>query len=725
VDIHDWGIEFTAAGVVMQAELLLISRDARAIARYLPMLERCANFIESRRDPTNNLFLAGPAGNLLAPSYAGWKKPDGSFARAYLTGLSITYIAALDRLIELEKLAGHPDKAALYTQRRDLARKGLPLLTTDEGYFVKYMDPDGTKHGVYGARQHGYFEAVCNHDAICFRVAGDEQSRRIYAKITAIPGLRRHDLIITNEPSLDDMYVPAKGWLWKHGTWVNGGHWTTCQARMIMAYYRVGAFDDATRSMRQILKFARAFRLDNPLVNFGSAVYQPRQPINLCYDSFGAPAALIRGLFEYLYRADGLTLLPHVPPAITRLEQHFPIRLGTKRLYLATIGSGPVTAVSVNGRPWTRFDAKSVFLPYNETPDEAIIQISLGGATPMPFTPTRATTELPPPPPADAKTWSPKRFPPITPNDLPLRIGADSNGASRFLGDIARPCVFGRALHAKEIAALAAGKLGTDPARIGDWTFDERKGSAFPNAAGPGLPARIVGEVVVIDSPHGKAIRLAGKGHLEVADDPKLDLTQACTLAAWICPKALPGGGARILDKTTVGASDGYLLDTYPGNSLRLICERGSLGFDARLAPGRWAHVGATIAADGSLALYLNGKRVAHVRRSAPTPLAGLRERVARMRVFHKRLAAAGLGNSYEAAHARLAVEYFDTFHRRMQLEADGTLKPLPPRSQLAADRSYLATTARLCDGLERTLKSYEKSTDPRHKRLYQLWSQK
>ena len=159
IEIHDWGMEFTAAGVVLQAELLLISRDAKAIAHYLPMLERSANFIETRRDPTNNLFLAGPAGNLLAPSYAGWKRPDGTYDKAYLAGLSVTYIAALDRLIELEKLAGRTEQAALYTQRRELARRGLPLLTTDEGYFIRSLDPDGVKHGVFGAERHGYFEA--------------------------------------------------------------------------------------------------------------------------------------------------------------------------------------------------------------------------------------------------------------------------------------------------------------------------------------------------------------------------------------------------------------------------------------------------------------------------------------------------------------------------------------------------------------------------------------
>ena len=80
---------------------------------------------------------------------------------------------------------------------------------------------------------------------------------------------------------------------------------------------------------------------------------------------------MIRGLFEYLYRADGLTLVPHIPPGITRLEQDFPIRFGRKRLYLATVGAGPVTAVTINGQPWTRFDAQTVDLPYDDMPDEA------------------------------------------------------------------------------------------------------------------------------------------------------------------------------------------------------------------------------------------------------------------------------------------------------------------------------------------------------------------
>ncbi len=380
IDIHDWGMEFTAAGIVLQAELLLIGRDLNAIRHYLPLLERSADFIETRRDPVNNLFLAGPAGNLLAPSYAGWRKPDGFYDKAYLTGLSVTYIAALDRLIELEKLAENATKTALYIEKRDLAKQGLALMTTDEGYFIKYMDPDGTKHGVYGAEKHGYFETVCNHDAIAFRVADEAQSRKIYAKMASIPGLRPHDVIITNCPSLDDMYTDDTDWLWSFGTWVNGGHWTTCEARMILAYYRLGAYNDARKSMKHLLEFARIFRTDNPLVEFGDKPYQPKEPINCVYDTWGAPAAIIRGLFEYLYRAESLTLVPHIPTGITRLEQRFPTCFGTKRLYLSTAGTGPVTAVWINNVPWNDFDAGSITLPYERLPESARIQIALGGA---------------------------------------------------------------------------------------------------------------------------------------------------------------------------------------------------------------------------------------------------------------------------------------------------------------------------------------------------------
>jgi len=378
IKIHDWGLEFTAAGILMQSELLLISRDLKAIAHFLPKLERSAAFIETRR-ATNNLFLAGPAGNLLAPSYAGWRRPDGTYDKACLTGLSISYIAALDRLIELEKLTDRMAQAGRYAELRDSAKQALPLVTTDEGYFIRSLDPDGTRHGVYGAPRHGYLEASPNHDAIAFRVVDDAQSEKIFRRIESLPGLRPHDFILPNYPSYDDMYEKPAG-IWAYGTWVNGGHWSTCEARMMLAYYRLGNFDDARRSMKRLLTFAERFRMDNPLTKCGSDVYQPNQPINLTYDAFGPPAAFLRGLFEYLYRADGLMLVPHIPPSVTEIAQLDPVRFGRKRIFLSVFGNRSITAVKVNGRKWKSFDADSVFLPYNRTPKTARVEIFRGGA---------------------------------------------------------------------------------------------------------------------------------------------------------------------------------------------------------------------------------------------------------------------------------------------------------------------------------------------------------
>ncbi len=726
VDTHDWGMEFTAAGLVLQAEAVLVSRDPKAVAHYLPKLERCANFIESRRDPKNNLFLAGPAGNLLAPSYAGWKRPDGTYDKAYLAGLSITYIAGLDRLIELENLAGNAEKALLYTQRRDLARKGLPALMTEEGYFIKSLDPDGTKHGVYRAAKHGYFEAVSNHDAICFRVADDAQAQKIYNKIASIPELRRYDLIITNHPSLDDMYEKPEG-LWRFGVWVNGGHWSTCEARAIMAYFRLGKHEDARKSMKRMLDYARRFRMDNPLVDFGGNVYQPNEPINCVYDNWGVPAAMIRGLFEYLYQADQLVILPHIPPRIMELQQRFPIRFGQKRLYLATVGSGPIISVTINGEPWRIFDSQSITLPYEKAPQVAEIQILLGGAAAKPFRPVRPDYSLPPPATLDWKAVAAESFPIISSNDLPLRIGADSNGENRFIGEIG-PCrVFSRALKPEEVAALAQGNPGPldkDPALVACWKFDQQKAGMMANAVGDFLPAKVIGEVKAVDGPKGKAVSLDGRGYLEVANDPRLKLTKSCTMETWIRPGKLASSGGRILDKCRVGTANGYMMDTFPGGSLRMIIEWGAPTFDAKLPAGQFSHVAGTVDADGVLALYVNGKQVAITKPlTAPPEIASLDARVARIRRFHAQMAAAGKEETYEAAHARLAVRYLATCQKRLQMLAEGKLGRLPPPSQYAADKSYFSTTVKLCEGLERALDGYAKATDEQKKQVYRLWA--
>jgi len=708
IHIHDWGMEFTAAGIVMQAELLLISRDAAAIAHYLPMLERSANFIESRRDPASNLFLAGAAGNLLAPSYAGQKKSDTEYGMAYLTGLSITYIAALDRLVELEKLAGRAEQAALLAVRRDLARKGLTALTTDEGYFIKYLDPDGTRHGVYGAEKHGYFEAVCNHDAMAFRVVDDAQARRIYDKLAAIPGIRPHGLIITNYPGLDDMYEEPTSWLWSFGTWVNGGHWTTCEGRMLLGYSRVGAYDDIRAAMNQMMKFARAFRMDNPLVEFGNAVYQPKEPINITIDAYAAPAGMMRGLFEYLYRADALVLVPHIPPSITRLEQKLPVRFGAKRLYISTAGAGAIRAVTVNGAPWKLCDAATVTLPFAAVPDLAQIQLLLGDGQPF-ATAAPAATPAPQP---DAGFYDLSALAPAGGNRHPVRIGADSQDGSKFIGDIRRVRLYDAALGDDAIATLAGGIKAEAGTPLMDMDFEKRDGDRYKWETS----GYVRGEVPVADTPEGKVARFEGKGSVDVSHRTELMFAGAFTIDAWIRPGDLPPNGGRIVDKITAGAHDGYLFDTCPGKSLRFITEYGEVSLGAPLpdAGGGFIHVAAVCDPAAGLALYVNGNKAATApaTRLMPVDLAAIGAIEARL--VEKKLTA-----SYEYAHARLVLDSIRAIHERARLLKAGTLPALPEPTQTAADKSYVDATYRLAAGLLQTLRGYQAATDAGQKAVY------
>jgi hypothetical protein len=105
------------------------------------------------------------------------------------------------------------------------------------------------------------------------------------------------------------------------------------------------------------------------------------------------------------------------------------------------------------------------------------------------------------------------------------------------------------------------------------------------------------------------------------------------------------------------------------------------------------------------------------------TLLLPLQKRVAAIRNFHTRLVEAGLGQSYEAAHARLAVAYLTTTVTRLKMVAEKKLPQLPAARQAAADQSYIQTTTWLCDGLEKTVQAYEKSPNPQKQRIWQLWS--
>lgn len=174
-------------------------------------------------------------------------------------------------------------------------------------------------------------------------------------------------------------------------------------------------------------------------------------------------------------------------------------------------------------------------------------------------------------------------------NRHPVRVGMDQGGDNRFAGEWGRLTILGKPLAAAEIAAAAdrnqrAAPLGSllnrgAPAggRLGPILF-----------AGTNLPPQTIPDSATWDFASGFAIE------------------------AWVKPGKFGGGGARLVDKITPGGSDGFLFDTFPGNSLRFICGQTVLQQKDALPADQWTHVAAVVeAAAGEVRLYVNGQCVA------------------------------------------------------------------------------------------------------------------
>jgi alpha-L-fucosidase 2 len=95
----------------------------------------------------------------------------------------------------------------------------------------------------------------------------------------------------------------------------------------------------------------------------------------------------------------------------------------------------------------------------------------------------------------------------------------------------------------------------------------------------------------------------------EAGPDDALDVTDEVTLEAWIWPDAACNG--RILDKSLAGSTNGYMLDTYPANCLRLITSNGWCSYTGKLPVNQWVHVAAVYSSSKRIAkLYVDGKDV-------------------------------------------------------------------------------------------------------------------
>lgn len=156
-------------------------------------------------------------------------------------------------------------------------------------------------------------------------------------------------------------------------------------------------------------------------------------------------------------------------------------------------------------------------------------------------------------------------------NDHPLKIGIDQAGGSIFVGKIARLSILSDILPPEKIRQLANDKK--QPLSGKDVLLSLRNPQ----------PGTII--------------------------DLKPEALTSFTCEAWVnIPEEDRGG--RILDKITPGGSDGFLLDTWPGKSLRLIVGERIIHLEGALRAGVWHHIAVVLSAD-KLQVYLDGEFVA------------------------------------------------------------------------------------------------------------------
>ncbi len=167
------------------------------------------------------------------------------------------------------------------------------------------------------------------------------------------------------------------------------------------------------------------------------------------------------------------------------------------------------------------------------------------------------------------KTVKPSQIPA---NQHAVKIGIDQNGGSRFAGKFGRVSVFRVALNDQEIATLSQ-KPHDQPI-----SHDRALFSSVPHT-GDTLPGSKAWTFV-----------------------------DGMTVEAWI----KDANGGRIVDSITPGGADGFLLDTYPGNSLRLIVGNQTLQTKNAIPTGEWVHAAAVVNnRTGQIKTYVNGKMVA------------------------------------------------------------------------------------------------------------------
>ena len=196
-------------------------------------------------------------------------------------------------------------------------------------------------------------------------------------------------------------------------------------------------------------------------------------------------------------------------------------------------------------------------------------------------------------------------------NNHPLRIGCDSNGGSAFKGFISRFSLFDKPLNQNEIVQLSQkGFADSMPKPIGCWLPESIENKVVKNVCSTNLTGNLYGEIISTNI-GGTNVWLFKNGRIEIPNNNLFQFKNGFTLEALINPDNA-SAAARIFDKLTAGVNDGFLLDTYPGKSLRFLVGDERIIAKDLLPESKWSHIAATYdTQSGEMRIYLNGNLIA------------------------------------------------------------------------------------------------------------------
>ncbi len=161
-----------------------------------------------------------------------------------------------------------------------------------------------------------------------------------------------------------------------------------------------------------------------------------------------------------------------------------------------------------------------------------------------------------------------RRPAPAPKNSHPLRIGADSDNRNVFRGNMFSLAIYDSPLTPAQIAARPEKPIA--PVAWWEWEPEGGRGAQRHPRPPRALAFSPVGEAREgMPVPDGPALVFEG-GHYEVPAGEIPEFPRGFSLLATIA-RARDPGAARLFDKMTAGGSDGFIFDTHPGDSLRLI----------------------------------------------------------------------------------------------------------------------------------------------------------